>query len=121
MASRTRLILCASAVALTSQMVVPAPAGAENSFSKVNLAPDKKGGIQDMQDISKYCGTKPLKVAYSDGWGGNYWRQITRAEFENEAAKCPNITEVRYFAPEYFESAWYTTIKNAASSASPSA
>ena len=101
MASRMRLILCASAVALTSQMVMAAPAGAENSFSKVNLAPGKKGGIQDMQDISKYCGTKPLKVAYSDGWGGNYWRQITRAEFENEAAKCPNITEVRYTDGEF--------------------
>ena len=101
MASRMRLTLCAGAVALTSQMVVAAPAAAENSFSKVNLAPDKKGGIQDMQDISKYCGTKPLKVAYSDGWGGNYWRQITRAEFENEAAKCPNITEVRYTDGEF--------------------
>jgi len=78
-----------------------APAGAENRFSKVNLAPGKKGGIQDMQDISKYCGAKPLKVAYSDGWGGNYWRQITRAEFENEAAKCPNITEVRYTDGEF--------------------
>ena len=101
MASRMRLILCASAVALTSQMVMAAPAGAENSFSKINLAPDKKGGVQDMQDISKYCGTKPLKVAYSDGWGGNYWRQITRAEFENEAAKCSNITEVRYTDGEF--------------------
>src|SRR5665213_291858 len=94
MALRMRLIICASAVALTCQMLT-VPASAENSFSKVDLAPDKKGGIADMQDISKYCGTKPLKVAYSDGWGGNYWRQITRAEFEAEAAKCPNITEVR--------------------------
>src|SRR5436305_12180894 len=96
MTSRMRLVLCASAVALTSQIVMAAPAAAENNFSKVNLAPDKRGGIQDMQDISKYCGTKPLKVAYSDGSGGNYWRQSTRAEFENEAAKRPNITEVRY-------------------------
>ena len=54
-----------------------------------------------MQDISKYCGTKPIKVAYADGWGGNYWRQITRAEFEDEAAKCPNITEVRYTDGEF--------------------
>jgi ribose transport system substrate-binding protein len=70
-------------------------------FSDVDLAPDKTGGIEDMEDISKYCGDKPLKVAFSDGWGGNYWRQITRAEFEDEAAKCPNITEVRYTDGEF--------------------
>jgi ribose transport system substrate-binding protein len=49
-----------------------------------------------MQDMKNFCGTKPIKVAYSDGWGANYWRQITRREFEDEAKKCPNITEVRY-------------------------
>src|SRR5581483_2329786 len=101
MASKMKLILCASAVAFAWQMAMTAPASAENKFAKVNLAPDKKGGIADMQDISKYCGTKPLKVAYSDGWGGNYWRQITRAEFEDEAAKCPNITEVPYTDGEF--------------------
>ena len=42
-----------------------------------------------------------LKVAFSDGWGGNYWRQITRAEFEDEAAKCPNIKEIRYTDGEF--------------------
>ena len=101
MASKMRAILSASVVALTWQVVMTAPAGAQNVFSNVNLAPDKRGGIQDMEDITKYCGTKELKVAYSDGWGGNYWRQITRAEFEAEAAKCPNIKEVRYTDGEF--------------------
>ena len=82
-------------------MAVVAPANAENKFSNVDLAPDKKGGIGDMEDIAKYCGTKDLKVAYSDGWGGNYGRQITRREFEDEAAKCPNIKEVRYTDGEF--------------------
>jgi ribose transport system substrate-binding protein len=77
------------------------PAFAENSFADLDMAPDKIGGIEDMKDISEYCGTKPLKVAFSDGWGGNYWRQITRAEFEDEASKCPNITEVRYTDGEF--------------------
>jgi ribose transport system substrate-binding protein len=54
-----------------------------------------------MQDMSKYCGTKPIKVAFADGWGGNYWRHITRREFEDEAKKCPNITEVRYTDGEF--------------------
>lgn len=101
MASRMGLILGVTAMALTWQTATTLPANAQNAFSNVDLAPDKRGGIQDMEDISKYCGDKPLKVAYADGWGGNYWRQITRAEFEDEAAKCPNITEVRYTDGEF--------------------
>jgi len=62
----------------------------------VDLAPDKAGGQNELIDIASLCGTKPIKVALSDGFGGNSWRKITRAEFEAEAAKCPNITEVRY-------------------------
>ena len=51
--------------------------------------------------MSKFCGTKPIKVAYSDGWGGNYWRHLTRAEFEDEASKCKNITDARYTDGEF--------------------
>ena len=101
MASKMQLVWGAAAVALTWQMAVATSAVAQNQFSNVDLAPDKKGGIEDMEDITKYCGTKDLKVAYSDGWGGNYWRQITRAEFEEEAAKCPNIKEIRYTDGEF--------------------
>src|SRR5579863_7272517 len=68
---------------------------------KVKLYPEKKGSVADFQPIAKFCGTKPLKVALSDGWGGNYWRHITRAEFEDEASKCSNITETRYTDGEF--------------------
>ena len=47
-------------------------------------------------DITAVCGTEPITVALADGFGGNSWRRITRAEFEDEAAKCPNIEEVLY-------------------------
>jgi ribose transport system substrate-binding protein len=54
-------------------------------------------GLQsDLQDISKFCGDKDLTVALADGFGGNSWRKITRAIFEEEAAKCDNITKVIY-------------------------
>jgi ribose transport system substrate-binding protein len=45
-------------------------------------------------DITAVCGTEPITVALADGFGGNSWRRITRAEFEDEAAKCPNIETV---------------------------
>ena len=70
-------------------------------ITKAKLYPDKKGTVADLQPMSKFCGTKPIKVALSDGWGGNYWRHITRAEFEDEASKCKNITETRYTDGEF--------------------
>jgi ribose transport system substrate-binding protein len=69
---------------------------AEPKFADIDVAPTKVGTIADAQDMKNFCGTKPIKVALSDGWGENGWRKITRAEFEDEAAKCPNIAEVRY-------------------------
>ncbi len=101
MASKMQLIGGAAVVALAWQVAAATPAGAQNAFANLDMAPDKVGGIEDMKDITAYCGTKPIKVAYSDGWGGNYWRQITRREFEDEAKKCPNITEVRYTDGEF--------------------
>ena len=82
MTDTINLVRGVAAAALAWQMAAVMPAAAQNKLTDVDLAPDKRGGIADMEDISKYCGTKELKVAYSDGWGGNYWRQIARAEFE---------------------------------------
>jgi ribose transport system substrate-binding protein len=70
-------------------------------ITKAKLHPDKHGTVADFQPMSKFCGTRPIKVALSDGWGGNYWRHITRAEFEDEASKCKNITETRYTDGEF--------------------
>jgi ribose transport system substrate-binding protein len=54
-------------------------------------------GVQaDVQDIAQFCGTEPVKVAFADGFGGNSWRKTTRAIFETEARKCPNVTDVLY-------------------------
>lgn len=84
------------ASAATAAVLAADPAAAEFKFAGVDVAPDKTGTVEELQDISAFCGTKPMKVALSDGWGENGWRKITRAEFEDEASKCPNITEVRY-------------------------
>lgn len=47
-------------------------------------------------DISKLCGAKSLRVALVDGYGGNSWRKTAFAELQDEASKCPNITDVQY-------------------------
>src|SRR6185437_4225629 len=92
------LVIGAAALGLGIALASASYAG---DITKVNLAPNKKGTVADLQPMSKFCGTKPIKVALSDGWGGNYWRHITRAEFEDEASKCKNITETRYTDGEF--------------------
>lgn len=82
--------------ATAALMLMAGQATAEFKFAGVDVAPDKTGTMAELQDMTAFCGTKPMKVALSDGWGENGWRKIVRAEFEDEAAKCPNITEVRY-------------------------
>ena len=63
---------------LSASFAVLGLALAATSFShagdifKAKLYPEKKGTIADFQPMSSFCGTKPIKVAYSDGWGGNY-------------------------------------------------
>jgi ribose transport system substrate-binding protein len=85
-----------SMLALAASACLAMAGVAQADEAKVDLAKDKVGTPSEMQDISKYCGTKDIKVAMADGYGANSWRKITRAEFEAEAKKCPNIKEVRY-------------------------
>lgn len=47
-------------------------------------------------EISTICGAKPAVIALIDGYGDSTWRKITRAEFEDEASKCKNITKILY-------------------------
>jgi ribose transport system substrate-binding protein len=81
--------------------------GASGGSTAANAAADSKvvpagwkvgvaGTQNDVQPISKFCGTKPLTVALADGFGGNSWRKITRKIFEVEAAKCSNIKKIIY-------------------------
>jgi ribose transport system substrate-binding protein len=67
---------------------------AESPWAKLDMAPTKEGSYLDGADITKLCGTKPIRVALSEGFTANSWRKTVFAEFEDEAKKCPNIKEV---------------------------
>lgn len=73
------------------------PGGSKSTGSAVK---DQKLGTtgtqSQIENISKFCGKKPITVGFADGFGGNSWRKITRAILEDEAAKCPNIKKVIY-------------------------
>ena len=43
-----------------------------------------------------WCGEEEISLALADGFGDNNWRKITTAEAENEASKCPSVSEFIY-------------------------
>jgi ribose transport system substrate-binding protein len=47
-------------------------------------------------DITQMCGTKPMVVGVSDGYGGNTWRKTGLAEVKDELSRCKNVTRVIY-------------------------
>jgi ribose transport system substrate-binding protein len=73
-----------------------ATTAANTGASSSPVAAVKTGTTAELADITTLCGTKKLVVGMSDLFGGNSWRKITRAEFEDEAKKCPNITKTLY-------------------------
>jgi len=71
-------------------------AGGGNSAVPEGQEIGRVGLQSEIADITDYCGDEPIKVALADGFGGNSWRKITRAIFEDWAAECSNITDVLY-------------------------
>src|ERR1700733_13772323 len=47
-------------------------------------------------DITPLCGTKPMIVGVSDGYGGNTWRKTGLAEIKDELSRCKNVKRVIY-------------------------
>jgi ribose transport system substrate-binding protein len=47
-------------------------------------------------DITAMCGTKPMVVGVSDGYGGNTWRKTALAELKDELSRCSNVKRVIY-------------------------
>ena len=48
-------------------------------------------------EVTKYCGTKPMKIGLLDGFGGNTWRLQVRALNEKFKQACKNVSDVQYF------------------------
>jgi ribose transport system substrate-binding protein len=47
-------------------------------------------------EIPSWCGPNEIKLGFTDGFGGNSWRLVTTAAAEDEAGKCPSVTELDY-------------------------
>ncbi len=99
MRMRTRPTLIAAGLTLALSLAACSSGSTTSAGSASSAAAPATavtGTVDQLVDITTLCGDKPLVVGMSDLFGGNSWRKITRAEFEDEAKKCPNITETLY-------------------------
>jgi ribose transport system substrate-binding protein len=86
----------AAASALLILLSGCAPTVATSTDDSAEDAPAAEVLGEKTFDITTLCGDDPIKIALTDGSAGHTWRKIVLAEFEAEAAKCPNITDVLY-------------------------
>jgi ribose transport system substrate-binding protein len=84
------------AVSVTSCAGGPFSAPAAFQVDPVYLDPELSGSVDQLKPITDFCGDRPIKVALADGVGDNAFRKTARAEFEDEAAKCPNLELLPY-------------------------
>ncbi|GAA1706622.1 hypothetical protein GCM10009745_63100 [Kribbella yunnanensis] len=90
--------LVGAAVALITSTALAACASTTKSSDSAggsSAGPVQVAGSDEV-DASTICGIKPTTVALADGFGGDTWRKTVLAELKDEAAKCKNVTEVRY-------------------------
>lgn len=85
----------ALAMAALSACAKPSTGGDDSSVSDV-YEDGRVGDVSELKSIDAFCGDEPLKVALADGTGDNAFRKTARAEFEDEAAKCPNLELLPY-------------------------
>lgn len=87
------LSVSAVLIAMSACSVAPPDASETKTGSEQKLT---TGDTSQLKEITDFCGDKPMKVALADGQGGNAWRKVTRAEFEDEASRCDNIEVLPY-------------------------
>ncbi|MEO3856493.1 substrate-binding domain-containing protein [Acrocarpospora sp. B8E8] len=82
-------------------LALAAACSTENNAANTATAGPRKAeeGFQQSGsggDITRFCGTKPMKVGFLKSAGGNTWVLQAAAEFKDEAAKCGNVTEALF-------------------------
>jgi len=88
MKRRSTLTALASGIALVALALAGCSAGSGGGSGS--------GDGTHLKGAPSWCGTKKIKLAQLDGFGGNSWRLVTTASGEDEVKKCPSVTSYEY-------------------------
>jgi ribose transport system substrate-binding protein len=91
---RTKLKVAAVLAAGLLLTACTPPSGGDGGTEELSGSPAEGSVMSEAFDISELCGDDEIQVALTYGAGGNTYRNIVQAEFESEAEKCDNITDV---------------------------
>lgn len=56
----------------------------------------ESASVTNQGNIVPMCGTKPMVVGLSDGYGGETWRKTSAAELQDELGRCKNLKKFIY-------------------------
>ncbi|MBD3924209.1 substrate-binding domain-containing protein [Nocardioides cavernae] len=70
--------------------------GSSQADNPANVADEVVGSQDQLVDVTSLCPDSPVTLGYADSNGGNSWRKIVKAEFEDEVAKCGDSIDVIY-------------------------
>lgn len=82
-----KVLFNAMRVVATGAMISVTPLGAAAAESQL---------VTQQGDISPMCGSKPMIVGLSDGYGGETWRKTALAELKDEVGRCSNLKRFIY-------------------------
>jgi ribose transport system substrate-binding protein len=66
------------------------------SFASASANAAEDAVLNRHADITPLCGSKPMVVGLSDGYGGDTWRKTAIAELKDELSRCKNVTRFIY-------------------------
>lgn len=90
-------VLTAVALVLALAFAACGGSSSDSSSSEPETSSSESGeNTTASSSAPSWCGEEEITLALADGFGDNNWRKITTAEAENEAAKCPSVTEFKY-------------------------
>jgi ribose transport system substrate-binding protein len=91
MKRRSSLTAIVATVAFAALALAGCSAGGTTSSGSSSGA-----GTTHLTGAPSWCGTKKIKLAQLDGFGGNSWRLVTTASGEDEVKKCASVTSYQY-------------------------
>jgi ribose transport system substrate-binding protein len=83
-----------AAPATTAPSTAPASAPASAAAGAGSMTVAAEIAAAGKTTDASFCGTKPITLGISDGYGVNAWSQASYAAVRSEAAKCSNVTQI---------------------------
>lgn len=95
---RSRILQAIAVAGIAGLALAACTSGGGDEAGSTDAATDTTAeeSTDAASDAPSWCGPEEITFGLLDGFGGNSWRLVTTASGEEEAKKCPSVTEYVY-------------------------